>query len=311
MTAALDEIAPTTNARVVVATVDGVYLPGSGTGRLHGGHIDAVVVAGEDLWILKDQRQLHRVSLAAPARSELVATIESGAATCLGLHRGTVWAGGENARLWRLDASELVPVESFAEAPTHEDWHTPWGGPPAAFSIASTGNDLYVSVHVGGIMHTSDDGASWSPTIDLHTDVHQVALGAGGHLWAATGERGLGESDDHGASWRFQTDGLHAHYLLAVAATRQGAVVGASSGHRGRDGAVYRYDGSCFERCQGGLPNRLGGAVAPRHLVASGDLVAVATPGGDVYSSGDGGRTWSLVVEGLPAITEVSLADLL
>ena len=150
-----------------------------------------------------------------------------------------------------------------------EEWHTPWGGPPAVFSMASDGTDLYVSVHVGGILRSAD-GGSWVPTIDLHDDVHQVAVGADATVWAATGRRGLAESRDRGRTWQYHTEGLHARYLLTVATVGDGVLVGASSGHAGRDGAIYRFDGRRFERCRG-LPGDLHGAVGPRQLAADGD----------------------------------------
>ena len=66
------------------------------------------------------------------------------------------------------------PSRRSREAPTRAEWHTPWGGPPSVFSMASLGDDLFVSVHVGGILRSSDGGQSWEATIDLHEDVHQV-----------------------------------------------------------------------------------------------------------------------------------------
>jgi hypothetical protein len=171
--------------------------------------------------------------------------------------------------------------------------------------MASDGTDLYVSVHVGGIMR-SGDGASWMPTIDLHDDVHQVAVGPDGPVWAATGMRGLAESNDRGATWRYHTQGLHATYLLALAIVDDAVLVGASSGHAGRDGAVYRFDGSEFTRASG-LPDRLGGAVGPRQLAGAGDEAVVALPDGDVFASSDGGRSWTRLMEGVRGVSEVTL----
>ena len=64
------------------------------------------------------------------------------------------------------------------------------GWTSAVFSMASDGTDLYVSVHVGGILRSAD-GVSWSPTIDLHDDVHQVTVSPDRTVWAATGSRAL------------------------------------------------------------------------------------------------------------------------
>jgi hypothetical protein len=215
-----------------------------------------------------------------------------------------VFVGGDDAQLWRLDGDRLHAVAAFQAAPTRGDWHTPWGGPPSIFSMASDGTDLYVGVHVGGILRSAD-GGEWAPTIDLHVDVHQVTLAGAGTVWAATGTSGLGESADRGATWRHHTAGLHARYLLAVATVTDGVLVGASSGHAGRDGALYRFDGNGFTRCRG-LPDAFGGAVGPRHVAGAGERAAVALPNGDVFVSDDAGREWDRVASGLRGVSELA-----
>lgn len=288
----------------VIGTAGGLRVfGGADTDRLDGEPVTSVHADGDDLWVLVARRDLYRVGGDA---ADLVASLDDGdAGVCITSHRGEIWVGGDNAGLWRLDGSRLVEVESFQTAPSSDEWHTPWGGPPAVFSMASDGTDLYVSVHVGGILRTTD-GSSWEPTIDLHDDVHQVAVSRDGAVWAATGMRGLAESRDRGVTWRYHTDGLHARYLLAVAAVADGVLVGASSGHAGRDGALYRFDGAGFTRCRG-LPDDLHGAVSPRHVAAAGDDAVVALPSGDAYASDDGGYEWDQLATGLPDVAEVAL----
>src|SRR5205085_10971930 len=118
---------------------------------------------------------------------------------------------------------------------------------------------------VGGILRSSDGGATWSDTIDLHVDVHEVVVDPSGTVWAATGERALAESRDRGQTWDFHSDGLHATYSLAVAVTNAGVLAGVSSGHAAHDGAVSMFDGSRFEPVAG-LPARFDGAVGPRQI---------------------------------------------
>jgi hypothetical protein len=264
--------------------------------------VSAVAVDGDDLWALVDRCDLYRIT---PTAAELVATLDERAGNCLAVHRGTVWVGGSRARLWRLEGGRLAPVDSFQTAPTSTEWHTPWGGPPDVFSIASDGTDLYVGVHVGGIIRTAD-GETWTPTIDLHVDVHQVAIGPDGTVWAATGMRGLAESHDRGTTWEFHTAGLHAVYALAVAPVAGGALVAVASGHAGRDGAVYRFDASGMHRGDG-LPTQPNGAVGPRQLAADRDLAVVAMPGGELFESTDGGAHWNRSRTGLPDVSELLL----
>jgi photosystem II stability/assembly factor-like uncharacterized protein len=165
-------------------------------------------------------------------------------------------------------------------------------------------------VHVGGILRSSDGGRSFTPTIDREEDVHQVVTDAEGGLWAATGRSGLAHSVDRGESWSFHTDGLHAPYALAVATLDDAVLVGVSSGHSGRDGALYRFDGRGFERCADGLPAAFDGAVSPRQLAGAGRVAAVALPSGDVHVSTDGGRVWSRVATALAGVSELSVRPL-
>jgi hypothetical protein len=295
----------TTEAALVAATGDGLHLPNHDEPVLPGRRIGSVVVDHDTVWALVDSGELHRV--AADGSTQHVATVDGRTSTCVHVHRGTVFVGGDDAALWRLEGGELQSVESFRRAPTRPDWYTPWGGPPSVLSMASNGDDLYVGVHVGGIIRSADAGKTWADTIDLHVDVHEVVVDArDGTVWAATGERALAESHDHGASWRFHTDGLHATYSLVLAITSAGVLAGASSGHAGRDGAVYLFDGSRFERVEG-LPDQLNGAVGPRQIAGDGSHAALIAPGGDVYVSDDGGRHWQRL-EHLTDATAIALA---
>jgi photosystem II stability/assembly factor-like uncharacterized protein len=294
----------TTESMLVVATPEGLHLPHRAEPELGGRRIGSLTIDGNTVWALVDSVELHRVTPNEPAKH--VATLDDGTATCVHVHHGTVFVGGDDAALWRLEDGALEPVESFLDAPTRVEWYTPWGGPPSVLSMASHGDDLYVGVHVGGILRSADGGSSWSDTIDLHVDVHQVVTDADGAVWAATGERALGRSRDRGASWEFHADGLHATYSLALAITSAGVLAGASSGHAGRDGAVSLFDGSRFAPVEG-LPDHLGGAVGPRQIAAHGDHAALVAPGGEVYASDDGGRRWH-PVEHLTGASAIALA---
>ena len=150
---------------------------------------------------------------------------------------GRVLTGGPDAALW-LDGK---PVASFDEAPTRDEWHTPWGGPPEVRSISvSPEGVVFVNVHVGGILRSRDACATWEPTIDLHVDVHQVLALGGGRVLAACGDGGLASSRDDGDSWVFATEGPRATYCRAVAVAGSDVLVSASKGPRGNGSAIYR-----------------------------------------------------------------------
>ena len=289
--------------RIVVGTVQGVHRLDGSAPRPHG-HVTAIAPDGDDLLVLVDGRRVWRIDGTGAAP---VATLDGASAGCLVAHRGDVWLGGERATLWRQRGTGFETVSTFASAPTSEDWHTPWGGAAATFSLASASDALYANVHVGGILRSDDGGHTWHATIDLADDVHQVCAHPDGRVWAATGARGLGLSDDRGRTWRHHVDGLHSTYLLAVAPTRDGVLVAASSGHAGRDSAVHRLDGERFVRCTDGLPDDLGGTVGTGHLAADGDVAVLAAPDDRIYVSADGGRSWDRVAIDLPRATSVAV----
>ena len=110
-------------------------------------------------------------------------------------------------------------------------------------------------MHVGGILRSDDGGATWTPTIDIDSDVHHVTTAEGMVLAACAG--GLASSSDRGVTWTVRTDGLEAPYSRAVAVCGDVVLVSASKGPRGGRAGVYRGDlvGGAFERCTSGLPD--------------------------------------------------------
>src|SRR6185503_2199998 len=102
------------------------------------------------------------------------------------------------------DGGDLVPIQSFDDVEGRDDWFTPWGGPPDTRSMSEWDDDVYVNVHVGGIVRTDDGGETWMPTIDIEADVHQVTTAEGVVLAASAG--GLATSADRGGTWNHRTD---------------------------------------------------------------------------------------------------------
>jgi hypothetical protein len=265
-----------------------------------GRDVTAVVRDGPQLWAIVDRAE---VWYAPEQEWRHVATLEGEEATCLAM-TDAIHVGSSRARLFHLTDGTLEPVPAFDAADGRETWFTPWGGPPETRSISEWAYDVYVSVHVGGILHTADSGASWNPTIDIDADVHQVATAEG--LVLAAGARGVSTSIDKGATWTLRTDGLEARYSRAVVVCGDRVLVSTSDGPWGGRAGIYRANlvSGAFERCRAGLPEWFDDNIDTYCLDAlnDGSYAAFGTADGRVYGSDDGGLTWLELATGLPPV---------
>jgi hypothetical protein len=294
--------------RLLAATADGVWSEDGGrvlAGRrivglapVDGGWL--ALDASGDVWADGGTRRvswpdpgLQPTCVVAPARDQL-------------------FIGTRQARLFRVAHGQVARLASFDQAEGRDSWYTPWGAPPDARSLAAvTPNDVYVNVHVGGILRSDDGGESWVPTIDVDADVHQVVAPAtaDGEVLAATAY-GLARSHDRGVTWSFHTEGLHAHYSRAVAVAGDWLLLSASTGPRTKHAAVYRRplgNQAPFERCRAGLPEWFEGNIDTGCLAAEGSVAALATADGAVFVSEDAGATWEQAVSGLGSVTALAL----
>lgn len=292
-------------AAITVATQRGLRVAGNSEDPLDGADVTAIVNGRAGLWALVNHREIFRV---ARGEAQHVATLDGPQAWCIADYSGCLFAGTDDSGLFKLEGTTLTRVAGFDEAPGRSEWYQPPGHRPATtWSLSSGAGQLYVNVHVGGILRSRDAGASFTQTIDVDLDVHEVQLGPDGRLWAATGKGGLAESRDCGVNWSFHSAGLPATYLTCVAAADDGVFVAAASGYASGDDAVYRFDGTKFVRCSYGLPNKFGHLNA-RQLTAAGRRAAVAGGDGCVYATEDGGHSWRAALEGLAEVRGVVLA---
>ena len=299
--------------KILVGTGGGLWeVAGEGSRAVEAlaGHaITALAVDGADTWAIVDDSGLWHGRAATWSRR---ATIDGPPATCVAPAPGGVWIGTEQAHLLRSGDAGLAVVESFERVEGRAAWYQPWGDPPdtRSMSVAPDGT-LYVNVHVGGVARSRDGAKTWTPILDIETDVHQVlAHPVRPEIVLVAAAAGFGVSGDGGQSWQFLTAGLHAHYLRAVAVAGDDVVISASAGFHGRRAALYRkpVDGGRFERCREGLPTWFDDNVDTACLAAAGALVVCGTQDGRVYRSLDGGRRWELALKGLPPVACVALA---
>ena len=266
--------------------------------------MDALAGDASSIWAIVDGNLVF--AFGAGGEWQQMARLDEGRATCLLPAPQGLLVGTSGARLLALTGGTLEPVESFEQVEGRDAWYTPWGGPPDTRSASRDDEGvLYVNVHVGGVPRSSDGGRTWEPTIDIDADVHQVLASPPGATVLAASARGLAVSEDRGETWRFHSQGLHATYLRAVAASAETLFVSASEGPRGRRAGVYRRDAQgdgAFERCRSGLPEWFSGNIDTYCLAASPQIVAFGTQGGSVFVSDDEGETWRAAAQDLGAV---------
>lgn len=221
---------------------------------------------------------------------------------------GGLIVGTAGAHLRQLGGDGLELVEGFEGATGRDGWYTPWGGPPEVRSVACTvDNVLLANVHVGGILRSEDSGRTWTPTVDIEVDVHQVrSIWGRADLVIAAASIGLLVSTDAGRTWRIHAEGLHATYCRAVAAPDESILISASEGPRGTQSAIYRtsiHADEPFER----VTDWMSANVDSHALDGSGVHAAFGTASGEVHESTDGGTTWSRTHSGLAPVTSLSL----
>src|SRR2546427_2726681 len=254
------------------------------------------VVDGSQLWHTADMDRWTGVGDIGNYRGTSIAATD-----------GDVFVGSSEARLFRVAGQDLGPVASFDRVDGRGTWYTPWGGPPDTRSISEWDEALYVNVHVGGILRTEDRGETWTPTIDVDADVHQVTTVEGMVLAACAG--GLAVSADHGSTWSIRSNGLEAPYSRGVAVCGDAVLLSASNGPRGERSAVYRGDlaGGEFERCRTGLPQWFDSNIDSYCLDASpeGSFVAFGTADGRVFASENTGVDWVELTSGLTPVQRI------
>lgn len=227
-----------------------------------------------------------------------------------------IYVGTDDARIIRIsDNGEFEWLNGFDRVAGRDTWFAGSAiidgkrvGPPLGIrSVAavSDGSVLFANVHVGGIPRSMNGGTTWEPTIDIHTDVHEVSVcQADPRIAAAASAVGLCISRDSGATWTIESEGLHATHCSAVAFSGDDIIFSAAASPFVDEGRIYRRpirpDGS-IAAVEGGMPPWTQGAADTGCIAANGSSLAIADRGGNLYLSDDFGRNWSCTNRGLPA----------
>ena len=249
-----------------------------------------------------------------------VATSEFELSCCLAV-RDAIYIGTDDARLLRLShgSRTLDLVDGFDNTRGRDAWFAGSAivdgqrlGPPLgirSLAVNSNGSIVFVNVHVGGIPRSTDGGKTWQPTIDIHTDVHEVrAHPTDPDIVVAASATGLCLSQDAGTTWTIERDGLHAAYCSAVAFSGDNIFVSASTDHFATKGRIYRRptrpegDKVAIEE---GLPTWINGIADSGCIATQDSTIVVVDRAGILYMSTELGRAWSQSSERLPTPSSV------
>ena len=298
---------------VLVGTRDGYHVFSSSGERDHAlaGHsVDAftpgpfgtwvAVVDGQGLWCHgPDDTWSER----AAADQQL---------TSLTTASDVVFAGTDDARVLRLEGDALVALTGFDDAPGRDQWHQV--GPPIqvrSLTATSDGAVVLANVHVGGILRSTDGGASWEPTLPVDDDVHEVV----GHparpdVVVAAAAVGLCRSVDAGRTWTVERDGLeHSTYSRGVALLDDTVFISNADGPFASSSRLYRaeVDGGRLDLVGDGLPDEVAGMIDTRGVAARNGAVALASRAGHVWVRARGRDQWAQLAEDLDGVKCVAV----
>jgi hypothetical protein len=298
---------------VLVATSDGYHIftsSGKHLTALVGRALGSLAPGPDDTWVaVVDQHEVWQHAADGTWSALASADVDLSSLVTVA---GVVFAGTYDARLLRLDAGRLVPVESFDHISNRGEWHQV--GPALNVrSMTATCDDqvLLANVHVGGIQRSTDLGDTWEPTIEVDHDVHEVlAHPTLPNVVMAAAAVGLCVSDDAGATWSVVTDGLPTTYARAVAYLDDDVLLSISDGPRAAHSAIYRRPlaGGALERIDDGLGEELVGNVDTRCLATGKGRAALADGAGNVWLSDSGISGWQLIAKELPWVSGVAVA---
>jgi hypothetical protein len=194
---------------------------------------------------------------------------------------------------------------AFTSTDQGQSWTSTGTGPASVTSLAvahGSPDQLYVGTYDGHVWRSDDAGATFSDLGQVGTNpIRQVVVAPDG-VYAVSIESSVMRSTDQGQTWA-EADGGHGSAAFSlVAGTTPGTLylVGSLHDYVTTDG------GSTWSGADTGLYFPGSGLAQPLWIDPSNQSHLLASNGRDIYSSADGGASWSFSSAGLSANQEVT-----
>ncbi|MBV9577442.1 MAG: glycosyl hydrolase [Chloroflexi bacterium] len=244
-----------------------------------------------------------------------------------------VLAGTEPVSLFKStdDGHSWQELPAIHQVPNMDRWTFP--GPPHIAHTKSLAIDprdpdvMYVGIEQGALLNTTDGGRSWREIDSYYTpddmwyrDIHQVVLRPShpDEIYMNTGI-GFYHSPDRGVSWdhRFGPESRIGYPDQLVFSPLDDNVVFITGAHRDpttwrksglADAIVLKSEdaGRSWREAGAGLPSPMRHNIEAMSVAGypGGYVLFIGDTGGNVYSSEDEGRSWSLVASELAPISK-------
>jgi photosystem II stability/assembly factor-like uncharacterized protein len=236
-----------------------------------------------------------------------------------------VYAGTEPSNLYRSEdgGRRWQRLPALRELPSEPNWSfpgRPWTHHVRTIALHPTDPDiLLVGIELGGVMRSTDGGASWADhNPQAHSDAHRLLTHplAPDRVYEAAGQ-GIAVSDDRGSSWTHVEEGLDRHYAWAAAVDSADPALWYVAVSRGPFAAHGRGDGEALimRSIDDGWSPVAGWGESPElrrmpYALATlperpGALVA-GLRGGAVMLTEDAGESWSRLEIALPDVVDIA-----
>jgi photosystem II stability/assembly factor-like uncharacterized protein len=179
-----------------------------------------------------------------------------------------------------------------------------------SLTAAADASAILAAVHVGGIPRSSDGGETWTPTLPIKFDVHEIrAHPSDSKIVAAAAAVGLCISRDGGRTWSVRSEGLEVTDSLAVAVLHDQALVSVQDGPFAKRSQLWRWwiGSDSIEQVRDGLPQWLDGKIDTAKIAAGCRRAAIVDQGGNLWLSREGSSGWERIATDLPYVFALSI----